>query len=82
MTIHLRSVHALHSLRSLRSLTARLALGLLLAGGLGSTCLAQSAPIESLSHFPRTTLDIAADGRHEIRPLTFHSPNLCDGLYG
>lgn len=49
--------------RFLHSLTVRLALGLLLGGALG-TCLAQSAPIESLTHFPRTTLDILADGNH------------------
>ena len=56
MTIHSRFLH---------SLTFRLALGLLLAGALGSSCLAQSAPIESLTHFPRTTLDIAANGHHD-----------------
>ena len=43
----------------------RLALGLLLAGAFGPACLAQSAPIESLTHFPRTTLDIVAHGRHD-----------------
>jgi uncharacterized membrane protein (UPF0127 family) len=49
-------------LRPLHFLTVRLALGLVLAGALGSICLAQSGPIESLTHFPRTTLDIAAHG--------------------
>ena len=43
-------------------LTVRLAFGLLLAGALGATCQAQSMPIESLTHFPRTTLNIAAHG--------------------
>lgn len=40
------------------------ALGILLAGALASACLAQSQPIESLTRFPRTTLDIAS---HEHR---------------
>jgi len=51
--------------RALHLLTVRLALGLMLAGALGSVCLAQSAPIESLTHFPRTTLDIVAHGHHD-----------------
>jgi len=51
--------------RALHFLTVRLALGLMLAGALGSVCLAQSAPIESLTHFPRTTLDIVAHGHHD-----------------
>jgi uncharacterized membrane protein (UPF0127 family) len=38
------------------------ALGLLLAGALAAACRAQSAPIESLTHFPRTTLDIVSHG--------------------
>ncbi len=53
MTTH---AHRLHWL------TERLALGLLLAGALRSICLAQSAPIESLTHFPRTALTISARG--------------------
>jgi hypothetical protein len=32
---------------------------------LGNVCLAQSAPIESLTHFPRTSLDIAAHGQRD-----------------
>ena len=56
MTIHSRFLH---------SLTLRLALGLLLAAAVGPRCLAQSAPIESLTHFPRTTLDIAAAGHQD-----------------
>jgi uncharacterized protein len=51
--------------RFLHSLAVRLAPGLLLAGMLASTCLAQSAPIESLTHFPRTTLDIVAHGHRD-----------------
>ena len=43
-------------------MSIRLALGLLLAAGIASICLAQSAPIESLTHFPRTALDITAHG--------------------
>jgi uncharacterized protein len=50
--------------RPLHSLTVRLALGLALACALGSICLAQSGPIESLTHFPRTPLDIVAHGHH------------------
>ena len=38
---------------------------LLLASAWGTLCLAQSAPIESLTHFPRTTLDIAAHGHRD-----------------
>jgi hypothetical protein len=41
----------------------RLMLGLALAAALTATCLAQSAPIESLTHFPRTSLEIMAHGR-------------------
>jgi uncharacterized protein len=40
----------------------RCGLALLLAGALGPPCLAQSLTIESLTHFPRTTLDIEARG--------------------
>jgi hypothetical protein len=43
-------------------------LGMLLAAALASLCLAQSATIESLTHFPRTSLEIAAHGhRHEFQ---------------
>ncbi len=41
------------------------ALGIVLAGALATACLAQSAPIESLTHFPRTTLDIVAHGHRD-----------------
>ncbi|MDE2261696.1 MAG: DUF192 domain-containing protein [Gammaproteobacteria bacterium] len=51
--------------RLLHSLAVRLGVGLLLAGALTSICLAQSMTIESLTHFPRTTLDIAAHGHHD-----------------
>lgn len=51
--------------RLLNPLTVRLALGLLLAGALGSICLAQTLTIESLTHFPRTTLDIDAHGHSD-----------------
>ena len=40
-------------------------LALFLAGAPGTACLAQSAPIESLTHFPRTSLDIAAHGHRD-----------------
>ncbi|HEV2269219.1 MAG TPA: DUF192 domain-containing protein [Steroidobacteraceae bacterium] len=46
-------------------LAIRLTLGLLLAGALTSVCLAQSAPIESLTRFPRTTLDIVTRGHRD-----------------
>ena len=46
-------------------LAARLGFGLLLAGALGSRGLAQSMTLESLTHFPRTTLDIAAQGHDD-----------------
>ena len=42
-----------------------LALALLLAGTLASVCQAQSMTIESLTHFPRTTLDIIAHGHRD-----------------
>jgi uncharacterized protein len=51
-------------LRSLHFPARRLALGLFLSAALASLCLAQSGPIESLSHFPRTTLEITAHGHH------------------
>ena len=51
-----------------RTRPALWAAGLLLAGLVGSICLAQSAPLESLTHFPRTSLEIAAQGhRDEFR---------------
>jgi len=43
----------------------RLAPALILACALASICLAQSGPIESLTHFPRTTLEIVAHGHHD-----------------
>ena len=52
MTRHFRPLHSL----------SRLALGLAVAWTLASICLAQSAPIESLAHFPHTTLEIVAHG--------------------
>ncbi len=51
--------------RSLNLKTVRWALGIVLAGTLAAVCLAQSAPIESLTHFPRTTLDIVAQGHQD-----------------
>ena len=51
--------------RPLNLKTARWALGIILAGALAAACLAQSAPIESLTHFPRTTLDIVAQGHRD-----------------
>ena len=51
--------------RSLPSSAIRLALGLLLAAALPAICPAQSMPIESLTHFPRTTLEITAHGHPE-----------------
>jgi uncharacterized membrane protein (UPF0127 family) len=48
--------------RFLQLTTVRWTLGLVLAGALAAACLAQSAPIESLTHFPRTTLDIVSQG--------------------
>ncbi|HEX4266406.1 MAG TPA: DUF192 domain-containing protein [Steroidobacteraceae bacterium] len=41
----------------------RLAFFLALACAFGPICLAQSAPIESLTHFPRATLEITAHGQ-------------------
>ena len=38
---------------------------LLLAGALSTVCLAQSAPIESLTRFPRTSLAITAHGHQD-----------------
>ena len=52
-------------LRPLHLLLLRLALGLALAGALSPVCLAQSAPIESLTRFPRTTLEIVARGNRD-----------------
>jgi uncharacterized protein len=53
-----------HHSRPLHFLMVRLALGLacVIALGSSSICLAQAAPIESLTHFPRATLEIAAHG--------------------
>ena len=48
--------------RRLHLMTIRLTLGVLLAAGTASVGLAQSAPIESLTHFPRTALDITSHG--------------------
>jgi uncharacterized protein len=45
-----------------RFLPLRLAPLLVLAFALTSLCMAQSGPIESLTHFPRTTLEIVAHG--------------------
>jgi len=45
-------------------LAARLGFGLL-AVALGSSCLAQAMTVESLTHFPRTTLDILAHGHDD-----------------
>ncbi|MGH8295986.1 MAG: DUF192 domain-containing protein [Steroidobacteraceae bacterium] len=54
--------------RPLHFKTLRWALGIVLAGALAATCLAQSQlTIESLTHFPRTTLDIVSHGhRHRF----------------
>lgn len=49
-------------MRPLQLLITRLALGLALAFLLAPASMAQSAPIESLAHFPRTTLEITAHG--------------------
>ena len=51
--------------RALRFLPVRLALALMLAGTVAAVCLAQSAPIESLSRFPRTALQIVAHGHQD-----------------
>ncbi len=48
--------------RPLQLTAVRWALGIVLAGTLAASCLAQSQPIESLTHFPRTTLDIVSHG--------------------
>ena len=45
--------------------TIRLTMGLMLACALASVCLAQTAPIEILTHFPRTTLEIVARGHRD-----------------
>ncbi|MFI4884622.1 MAG: DUF192 domain-containing protein, partial [Steroidobacterales bacterium] len=54
----------IHS-RRWRSPALLLAFGLLLAGGMGTICLAQSMTIEPLTNFPRTTLDIVAHGHQD-----------------
>jgi uncharacterized protein len=51
--------------RSLHLTIIRWALGIVLAGALAAVCLAQSVPIESLTHFPRTTLDIVSQGHRD-----------------
>jgi uncharacterized membrane protein (UPF0127 family) len=51
--------------RPLHITSVRWALGIVLAGALAAACLAQSMPIESLTHFPRTTLDIVSHGHQE-----------------
>lgn len=42
-----------------------LALACVIALGSSSICRAQSAPIESLTHFPRATLEIVTHGDHD-----------------
>lgn len=56
VTNHLRPARLLAGLALLLTLAA---------GAIGSVCLAQSAPIESLTHFPRTTLEITAQGHRD-----------------
>ena len=48
--------------RPLHLTSLRWALGIVLAGTLAAACVAQSLQIESLTHFPRTTLDIVSHG--------------------
>jgi hypothetical protein len=55
----------LHFLTVRHFLSVRLALGLMLAAAVVSVCFAQSAPIESLIHFPRTALEIVAHGHKD-----------------
>lgn len=59
----------MHPSHSVRMLPARWAIGwaagLLLVAAFGSTCLAQSMTIESLTHFPRTTLEMSAGGHRD-----------------
>ena len=57
MTSHSRPLHLM---------TVRLTLALFLAAGVASICVAQSATIESLTHFPRTSLVITADGHRHL----------------
>jgi uncharacterized protein len=54
-----------HFLMGRHFLTARLALGLVLGAAVVSVCFAQSAPIESLAHFPRTALEVVAHGHKD-----------------
>ena len=56
---------ALRFLTARHFLTVRLALGLVLAAAVVTVCFAQSAPIESLIHFPRAALEIAAHGHKD-----------------
>lgn len=51
--------------RLLRSIPVRLLLGLVLGAALASICQAQSAPLESLTHFPRASLEIMAHGHSD-----------------
>jgi len=53
------------SQRHVRIAAVRWALGIALAGTLAAVCLAQSLPIERLTHFPRTTLDIVSHGHRD-----------------
>ena len=55
----------LHPSHSARAFAVQWAAGLLLAAAFGSICLAQSMTIESLTHFPRTTLDMTAHGQRD-----------------
>ncbi|HEV2441885.1 MAG TPA: DUF192 domain-containing protein [Steroidobacteraceae bacterium] len=55
----------LHFLTVRQFLPAWPALGLALAAAVVSVCFAQSAPIESLAHFPRTALEVVAHGHKD-----------------
>ena len=58
--------HPSHSVRVLSvGWAVRWAAGLLLASAFGSACLAQSMTVESLTHFPRTTLETTAHGHRD-----------------
>jgi uncharacterized protein len=54
-----------HLARSARALCLRWAAGLMLAGACASIGVAQSMTIESLTHFPRTALEIDARGHRD-----------------
>jgi uncharacterized protein len=60
-----RDSRPLHFLTGRHFLTARLALGPVLAAAVISVCFAQSAPIESLAHFPHTALEVVAHGHKD-----------------